>query len=144
MKMDWGKSIVLAFVLFAAFIGVLVTVCVRQDISLVTRDYYSEDLDYQSQMDRLRNAEQLSVKPTIELLDNQSLRVAFDFRQFDAGKLVLYSPSDIKQDKTFNLEATGSPFQIFSLGSLKRGNYMIKMTWSANGKEFYFEKSIYI
>ena len=142
--MNWGKSIVLAFVLFAIFIGVLVTVCVRQDISLVTRDYYKEDLDYQSQMDRERNAEQLSEKPKIELVDNQSLRVAFDFSQFDAGKLVLYSPSDIRQDQTFNLETTSSPFQIFSLGSLKKGNYMIKMTWSANGKEFYFEKSIYI
>ena len=142
--MNWGKSIVLAFVLFAIFIGVLVTVCVRQDISLVTRDYYKEDLDYQSQMDRERNAEQLSAKPRIELVDNQSLRVAFDFSQVDAGKLVLYSPSDIREDQTFNLETTSSPFQIFSLGSLKKGNYRIKMTWSANGKEFYFEKSIYI
>lgn len=142
--MNWGKSIVLSFVLFAVFIGVLVTVCVRQDISLVTRDYYAEDLDYQSQMDRERNTEQLSQKPEIELVDNQSLRVAFDFSKVNAGKLVLYSPSDIKQDKTFKLEATSSPFQIFSLGSLKKGNYTIKMTWTANGKEFYFEKSIYI
>jgi len=142
--MNWGKSIVLAFVLFAIFIGILVTVCVRQDISLVTRDYYKEDLDYQSQMDRERNAEQLSEKPKIEVVDNQSLRVAFDFSQFDAGKLVLYSPSDIRQDQTFNLETTSSPFQIFSLGSLKKGNYTIKMTWSANGKDFYFEKSIFI
>jgi hypothetical protein len=142
--MNWGKSIVLAFVLFAIFIGVLVTVCVRQDISLVTRDYYKEDLEYQSQMDRERNAEQLSEKPKIELLDNQSLRVAFDFSQVDVGKLVLYSPSDIREDQTFNLETTSSPFQIFLLGSLKKGNYRIKMTWSANGKEFYFEKSIYI
>ena len=142
--MNWGKSIVLAFVLFAIFIGVLVTVCVRQDISLVTRDYYKEDLDYQSQMDRERNVEQLSEKPKIDLVDNQSLRVAFDFSNFDAGKLVLYSPSDIREDKTFNLETTTSPFQTFSLGSLKKGNYTIKMIWSANGKEFYFEKSIYI
>jgi len=142
--MNWGKSIVLAFVLFAIFIGVLVTVCVRQDISLVTREYYKEDLDYQSQMDRERNAEQLIEKPKIDIVDNQSLRVAFDFSQFDAGKVVLYSPSDISEDKTFELEATNSPFQIFSLGSLKKGNYRIKMTWSASGKEFYFEKSIYI
>jgi hypothetical protein len=142
--MNWGKSIVLAFVLFAIFIGVLVTVCVRQDISLVTRDYYKEDIDYQSQMDRQRNTEQLSQKPKIDLVDNQSLRVAFDFSQFDAGKLVFYSPSDISEDKTFKLEATSSPFQIFSLGSPRKGNYRIKMTWSENGKEFYFEKSIYI
>ena len=46
--MNWGKSIVLAFVLFAVFIGVLVAVCVREDISLVSRNYYNEELDYQT------------------------------------------------------------------------------------------------
>jgi hypothetical protein len=142
--MNWGKSIVLAFVLFAIFIGVLVTVCVRQDISLVTGDYYNEELKFQDQMDRARNADQLTQKPEIDLLDGQSLRVVFDFQQFDGGKLELYSPSDISQDKIFSLETTSSPFQVFSLGTLKKGNYKVKMTWSANGKEFYLEKSIYI
>jgi len=142
--MNWGKSIVLAFVLFAIFIGVLVFVCVREDVSLVTRDYYNEELDYQMQIDRVRNADQLAKKPEINLMDGQSLRVEFDFHQFDGGKLVFYSPADISEDKTFNLESTSSPFQTFSLGVLKKGNYKVKMTWSANGKEFYFEKSIYI
>jgi len=142
--MNWGKSIVLAFVLFAIFIGVLVAVCVREDVSLVSTDYYNEELDYQMQIERVRNADQLTKKPEINLLDRQSLKVEFDFHQFDGGKLVLYSPADISEDKTFNLEATSSPFQTFSLGTLKKGNYKVKMTWSANGKEFYFEKSIYI
>ena len=44
--MNWGKSIVLSFILFAAFIGTLVTVCIRQDISLVSKDYYEEELQY--------------------------------------------------------------------------------------------------
>jgi hypothetical protein len=121
-----------------------VTVCVRQDISLVTGDYYNEELKFQDQMDRARNADQLTQKPEIDLLDGQSLRVVFDFQQFDGGKLELYSPSDISQDKIFSLETTSSPFQVFSLGTLKKGNYKVKMTWSANGKEFYLEKSIYI
>jgi hypothetical protein len=79
--MNWGKSIILAFVLFAVFIGVLVTVCVRQDISLVSRDYYDEELDYQSKMDGARNAAGLSQKPEINLTEGQSLRVTFDFHE---------------------------------------------------------------
>ncbi|HEX6891766.1 MAG TPA: FixH family protein [Chryseolinea sp.] len=142
--MNWGKSIVLAFVLFAIFIGVLVTVCVRQDISLVSGDYYNDELKFQEHMDRTRNADQLTHKPEIELLADHSLRVVFDFQQLDGGKLELYSPSDISEDKIFNLETTNSPFQVFSLGTLKKGNYKVKMTWSSNGKEFYLEKSIYI
>lgn len=142
--MNWGKSIILAFVLFGVFIGVLVTVCVRQDVSLVSRNYYNEELDYQAQMDRAHNTNLLQKKPEITLMEGQSLKIAFDFNGFDKGKLVFYSPADISEDKVFRLEPTSSPFQTFSLGTLKKGNYKVKMTWTANGKEFYFEKSIYI
>jgi hypothetical protein len=117
---------------------------VREDVSLVSSDYYNEELDYQMQIDRVRNADQLAKKPEINLFDGQSLRVEFDFHQFDGGKLIFYSPADISEDRTFDLEPTSSPFQTFSLGVLKKGNYKVKMTWSANGKEFHFEKSIYI
>ena len=142
--MNWGKSIVLAFVLFAVFIGVLVAVCVREDISLVSRNYYNEELDYQTKMNGARNVDQLSQKPEISLTERQSLRITFDFHEFENGKLVLYSPADISEDKTFEISATSSPFQTFSLGTLKKGNYKVKMIWTANGKDFYFEQSIYI
>lgn len=142
--MNWGKSIVLAFVLFAVFIGVLVTVCVRQDVSLVSKNYYNEELEYQAQMERVRNTESLSQKPAVEMMEDRSLRIAFDFQQVEQGKLVLYSPADISEDKMFRLERTTLPYQTFPLGTLKKGNYKVKMTWTANGKEFYFEKSIFI
>jgi hypothetical protein len=74
--MNWGKSIVLAFVLFAILHWNTGHCLCTPGYKLVTRDYYKEDLDYQSQMDRERNAEQLSEKPKIEVVDNQSLRVA--------------------------------------------------------------------
>ena len=142
--MNWGKSIVLAFVLFAIFIGVLVTVCVRQDVTLVSKNYYNEELDYQAQMERVRNTDAHTHKPEIDLTKDQIVRVSFDFRQLEAGKLVLYSPADISEDRIFKLEASASPFQTFAVGELKKGNYKVKMTWTANGKQFYFEKSIYI
>ena len=142
--MNWGKSIVLAFVLFALFIGALVTVCVRQEVSLVSKNYYNEELQYQAHMESVRNTETLTQKPEINLIDDHSVRVSFDFREVEAGKLVLYSPADIREDKIFRIESSTSPAQTFSLGELKKGNYKIKMTWTANGKQFYFEKSIYI
>ena len=81
--MNWGKSIVLSFVLFAVFIGVLVAVCVREDISLVSRNYYNEELDYQTKMNGARNVDQLSQKPEISLTERQSLRITFDFHEFE-------------------------------------------------------------
>lgn len=40
------KYIVFSFIAFALFIGTLVVVCVRQDIPLVSVNYYEEDLRY--------------------------------------------------------------------------------------------------
>jgi hypothetical protein len=142
--MNWGRSIILAFVLFATFIGVLVTVCVRQDISLVSTEYYKEELDFQKQMDRERNTQQLGHKPEINMTEDHTLKVDFDFSQFEKGKLVLYSPGDIKQDRVFTLQRTVSSYQTFPLDDIRGGNYKIRMVWSVNGKEFFFEKTIYI
>src|SRR5688572_5574639 len=130
--MNFGKWIVVSFVLFATFIGVLVTVCVRQDISLVSKEYYKEELEFQKQMERERNAQELVNKPEITMTD-QTLKVDFDFGQLEKGKLVLYSPGDIRQDRAFTLQRTSSAYQTFPLVDIRGGNYKIRMHWSVNG-----------
>ncbi|AYB34663.1 FixH family protein [Chryseolinea soli] len=143
--MNWGKSIVLAFVLFAAFIGVLVTVCIRQEVSLVSKTYYQEELDFQTQMDRQRNTEALIDRPNIQVGEDRSLKITFaGFSQLEKGRLSLYSPSDATQDKTFSLQPTNAPDQTFSIGSLKKGKYIARMTWTMHEKEFYYETILYL
>ena len=56
-----------AFVFFALFIGTLVTICVRQDITLVTKEYYKEELAYQEQIDRMNNVNNLGEVPEISI-----------------------------------------------------------------------------
>jgi hypothetical protein len=143
--MNWGKSIVLAFVLFAAFIGVLVTVCVRQEVSLVSKTYYQEELDFQSQMDRKRNTDALADKPEIKLGEGQSLKITFaGFSQLEKGRLSLYSPADATQDKTFSLQPTTASDQTLAIGTLKKGKYIARMTWTMHDKEFYYETTLYL
>jgi hypothetical protein len=143
--MNWGKSIVLAFVLFAAFIGVLVTVCVRQEISLVSKNYYQEELDFQAQMDRKRNTEALIDRPEIQVGEDRSLKITFaGFSQLEKGRLSLYSPGDATQDKIFLLQPTSAPDQVFPIGKLKKGKYIARMTWTMHDKEFYYETTLYL
>ena len=143
--MNWGKSIVLAFILFAVFIGVLVTVCVRQEVSLVSKTYYQEELDFQAQLDRKRNTAALIDRPDIQVGEDQSLKITFTgFSQLEKGRLSLYSPSDATQDKTFPLQPTSATDQIFSTGKLKKGKYIARMTWTMHNKEFYYETTLYL
>jgi hypothetical protein len=142
--MNWGKWIVVAFVLFAAFIGTLVTVCVRQDISLVSKEYYKEELEFEKQIARVKNVTQLQKKPEI-VVNQGTVQVVFDrFQEMENGKLTLFRPSDSAKDKTFELVQTLAHIQTYSTIALMPGMYRAKLEWSMNGKEFYLEEIVYL
>lgn len=143
LTMNWGKGIILSFVLFAIFIGALVAICVRQDLNLVAQDYYKQELDYQQQIERQQNASTLASKPNINVEDN-FLNISFDnFSQLQKGEVNLFRPSNPAFDKSFVLSARRDSLQQFDISAQPSGMYKASMTWSSGGKEFYVEKVIY-
>jgi hypothetical protein len=142
--MNFGNWIVLAFVLFAIFIGTLVTVCVRQNIDLVSKNYYGEELKYQDQIRRINNTNQLVVKPLIVKVET-NIAVRFDRQnRIQKGELTLFCPSNPKMDKTFSLSTVPSDIQFFDIRLLQSGMYKAKLLWMMNDKEYFLEKIIYI
>ena len=142
--MSWGKWIIIAFVLFAGFIATLVTVCMRQDISLVSKDYYQEELAYQAQILRMNNVNQLDQKHVIQKSGN-FLEIGFNqFSKIEKGQLKLFSPSDPKKDKTYMLISAEGTKQLLPLDNVAKGMYRARMQWAMNGKEYYFEAVINI
>jgi len=141
--MNWGKSIIAAFVLFAVFIAVLVTVCVRQDVSLVGKDYYRDELAYDEQLARMRNANELSVQPSFSVATDNALEVRFGrFADVEKGEVYLFCPADARRDQRFELKADSSLTQRFSLSSVPHGMYKARMLWTMDGREFFVEHLI--
>jgi len=142
--MNWGKWIVVSFILFAGLIGVMVAISMRQDVNLVSKQYYQDDLNYQQQLDRKNNTEALEEKPEIQLTSEQ-LEVRFPASiSVDGGTVKVFRPSSDKLDQYFGLKASSEPVQIFPVKALSKGAYRIKMTWIADGKEFYLEKFVVV
>jgi hypothetical protein len=142
--MNWGKWIIVAFLLFAGFIATLVTVCMRQDVNLVSKDYYKDELAYQDQISRINNANELNEKPVIKSSGN-FLEVDFNqFGQLEKGELKLFRPSDSKMDKVFVIQPTAASKQIFALDGLGKGMYRARMKWQMNGKEYFVETIVTI
>ncbi len=140
--MNWGKWIVVAFVLFAGFIGTLVTVCMREDISLVSRNYYQEELRYQDQIARINNTEQLRDKPAIKA-GNGVLEISYGaFASLENGKLTLFRPSNGKLDQQYDVPAVNASVQRIDVSNLPGGRYKAKLSWSSEGKEYYMENDI--
>ncbi len=140
--MNFGKWIVVAFVFFALFIGTLVTVCVRQDVSLVSGEYYREELAYQDQIRRIANARDLNVRPVVGKTDGDSLQVSFS-ANVEEGELKLFCPSNKNMDRTYSLRSAAQ-VQSFKISDLQRGMYRAKIFWTMSGKEYYHEEVIYI
>lgn len=140
--MNFGKWIVVAFVFFALFIGTLVTICFRQDIPLVTKEYYQEELVYQDQIDRMENANKLKEIPDIRIVAGK-LKVSFDrLPEIETAQLKLIRPSDANLDQLFRIEPSASTSQEFELANPIPGLYRAKLTWVDHGKEFYLEKLV--
>jgi hypothetical protein len=142
--MNWGKWIVIAFILFAGFIATLVTVCMRQDVNLVSKDYYKDELAYQQQILRINNVNQLHHKPIIQK-SGDFLEVNFiQFKEVENGQIKLFSPSDPKKDKLYALESSEATKQFFPIEDVAKGMYRARMQWVMNGKEYYLETVINI
>jgi hypothetical protein len=141
--MSIGKWIVVVFVLFAAFIGTLVTICVRQDISLVSKEYYKEELAYQDQIERMENTSQLSKKPSL-VRSADKLLLKFSGEEAAKGKLKLFCPSNSKLDTEFAFDSQENSSMSFALAPQQRGMFRAKLLWTSNGKEYFYEEVIYL
>lgn len=140
--MNWGKSIVAAFVFFTVFIAALVTVCVRQQISLVSKNYYSEELNYQVKIDQLTNASQLEVKPVITFSNGAAVLQYDDLRRIDHGTINLIRPSDPKYDRSFDIKSNEGSDVRFDVSDLPPGKYNVSFQWKMNGKEYLSQLSL--
>jgi hypothetical protein len=142
--MNWGKSIVVVFIFFAAFIAGLVVVCFREDVSLVSKKYYEDDLHYQAQFDAYENANGLTNKPTVTLI-TKSLTISYsDFKNIEKGTLTLMRPSNANQDRTFTLKQQVDTVQQFELSDLSSGLYKLRLEWTEGNKQYLMDKTIVI
>ncbi len=132
------KWVISSFIIFALFIGTLVFVCVRQDISLVSANYYQDELIHQGKMDKQRNMLELSNQPVIQL-ENHQVKISYSqLSKLTKGELRLTRPSDSKLDQRFIL--TQSEEQNFQLSVSEKGLYRVTLQWSMDGKDYYYEK----
>jgi len=133
-----------SFIFFALFIGTLVTVCMREDISLVSSDYYKQELSYQDQIKKINNTASLAIKPSIAISEGK-LVIEFDkANQISEGEVLLFCPSNSKMDRTFKMEINKATSQKFNLEGLSAGMYRVKLSWRVDGNDYYQEEVIYI
>ena len=138
--MNWGNKVVLAFVVFMGIIITMVVVSMKQDISLVAPDYYDQEIKYQSQIDKMQAASDSNASITI-LKSNDKIELEFSEIP-EKGEIHFFRPSDATLD--FKVAVLSEKVQSISKSKFNKGFWKMKISWSANGKEFYTEKTVVI
>jgi hypothetical protein len=146
--LNWGTSILIAFVLFASFIFyfiIKVQTESKYDNDLVVEEYYKHDAKFGDEMIRIQNAADLKYKPSIV---NNAQGVSINFpNQFVSksikGKVSLYRPSNKKLDFEIPISLTNSTLLIPKT-SLLGGRWDINMEWQYEGKSYLTKEIVYI
>lgn len=146
MKINWGTGIVLAFIGFISFIMYFIIIMNtnnKYDHDLVTEDYYGQELQFQQEINKQKNAKSLTKNITYKKTEAGLIIIFPETLKANniSGKMFLYRPSN----KQFDFEIPISLSNHNLLIPDKRllgGRWNIKIDWQYEGNSYLFKKEI--
>jgi len=143
MKIHWGTGIVLAIISFVSFILFLVITMITDEAyshDLVVEEYYKTELEFQQQLDKESNAQNLTKNLNVQKTAEGiviNFPTELDPSQVQ-GKMFLYRPSNKQLDSEIPLSLSSHQLLVPD-NRLVGGRWNINIDWSY-GKEAYFFK----
>ena len=146
MKFNWGTGIVIAFIGFISFIMYFVinmNTDKKLDHDLVTEDYYKQELKYQNDIDKEKNAKTLSANLKWQKTENGML-ISFPENLEPSnisGKVFLYRPSNTQVDFETTISLSNHNLLIPDKRLLD-GRWNIKIDWSYKDTNYLYKEEI--
>ena len=146
MKINWGTGIVLAFIAFISFIMYFViSMSTNKSIEsdLVTENYYGQELEFENDLNKQRNAQKL--KENITWKHTQEGLILYfpeDMNPSDiSGKVFLYRPSNKQLDFESSISLSEHNLLIPDKRLLD-GRWNIKVDWQYKGNSYVYKTEI--
>ncbi len=143
MKLNWGHSIIIVYIIFVGGILLLAINAYQQKFDLVQEDYYGAELKFQSVIDASKRANALGGELKLTLKDNKlwiQLPAKLEMGEL-TGEAHLYCIADEKRDLIKKVATNNGQFKIELLTTTK-GNYTLKLSVEQKGISYYFEKKV--
>ena len=143
MKINWGTAIVIAFILFAAFLTYFMIKSAQHPDTLVTDDYYNQEIAYQ---EHIENKARGKAMGNI-LLEPAEGKLAVVFPEgFNAGQATgeihFYKPDNARIDSRYELSADAANRQLIAVDKMPRGLWQIKINAQLDDVGYYWEETI--
>ena len=141
MKINWGKGIIIFFIVFFVWVISFVFFALRQNVDLVSEDYYQKGAKYSDQIgiNQRSDAYQDSIQITqtgthVQVTLSKSLALASDSVQ-----VYFFRSSDKNKDVRLNLSHPASSLLV-EKSLLSHGRYQVFVTWNNVGQHFMVKK----
>jgi nitrogen fixation protein FixH len=136
-----GNILLTGFGLMLLMIGALVYFSVRQDIPLVSKQYYEQELVYQQKIDASSNAAAYGTSFQVIPKDNQlQLLLPPELAQhLENGNAWFYCPASEHMDRKVALQASQNGRYVFDRERFPGKGYLLKLSFTANGTSYYKE-----
>lgn len=129
----WPYAIILYFVVFITAMTVWIIFAVRNDHELVRKDYYEQELKFQSDLDGQSRAASSNVSVQY---DSTRQIITVSLPVSDAkGSIYFYRPSDAKLDREIAL-ALDFNSQAVDVRAFEHGLWKLRLVWTADGLEY--------
>lgn len=146
MKFNWGTGIVLAFIGFISFIlyfVIAMSTNKKIESDLVTENYYGQELQFESELIKQRNAQALKQNISWKHMP-EGLVISFpsDMDPADiTGTVFLYRPSNKQLDFESSISLSENNLLIPDKRLLD-GRWNIKVDWEYQGNTYVYKKDI--
>lgn len=138
MRINWGTKLMISLIVFAGIMATMVTIAMRQNIDLVDKNYYQQEIAYQDRIDQISNN---IVEKALQIeLDAQTSSIVLNFNnKVEDGIIHLFRPSNASEDKKIALITNENGLQVIPYSNLISGLWRIKVKWSIEDSNYYSE-----
>ena len=147
IKVNWGTAMVIAMVLFMAFILQFVYRSIAVDKyehHLVSEDYYKDELYYQQEIDKMNSASKLAQNVKIDRVGDGMLVTFPNDMDISSITGIAYfqRPSDERLD--FQKEISLSDhYMLITDDKLINGRWNVKIDWKYGDDEYLFKEAVF-
>lgn len=135
-------------VIIVFIVGMLTMVFVafRQTNEMMDKNYYQQELQYQSRIDASENLSAISKNPLLQMNgENLELSLPAGARNvFKKGEIEFLCVNDQSKDVTLPIQIGPEGLQKIEKALLGKGNYTVRIKWENDGKQFYRQENLIV
>lgn len=141
-----GNLIILGFAMALGLMSFLVYKSIKQEVQMVSVNYYEDELKFQDKIDAKENAkpyyDEFTLNNTDDILQIQIPKPLCKY--IENGEIQIYCISDIEQDKLLKILPSESGIYQFTTKDWKKTEYTAKISFTNNGKQYLREMVFFL